>query len=66
MSDGNPAPKAPTSVAPQVPVVSMDELLGAIRTVVQAEMANVMGQVNTQRHPQSDTPEALLTSAGSV
>ena len=64
MLDGHPAPEATTPVAPHVPVVSMHELLGAIGTVVQAEVASVTGRIDVQCPPPPYIPEAPVTSAG--
>ena len=49
MSDEHAAPEAPTPSAAHTPAMSMNELLGAIRTVVQAEVANAIGRIYAQR-----------------
>ena len=62
MSDEHSAPETPAPAS--APSVSMEELLGAIRSVVQAEVANAIGRIDAQ-HPQSSVaPEVPATSAG--
>ena len=42
----------------------MDELLGAIRIIVQAKLANAMGCIDLQHPPPSNALEAPVTAAG--
>ena len=45
----------PSSASATTPAVSMDELLGAIRSVVQAEIASVVGRANALPPPPPGT-----------
>ena len=62
MSDEHSAPE--TSALASAPSVSIEELLGAIRSIVQAEVANAIGRIDTQQSQSSVVSEVPAASAG--
>ena len=62
MSEEHSAPEAPAPSSANA--VSMDELLEAIHTVVQAEVANAIGNIDPQCPLSFNAEEMPITSTG--
>ena len=62
VSDEHSAPE--TTAPASAPSVFMEELLGVIQSVVQADVANAIGRIDTQHSQSSVDPEVPATSAG--